>query len=280
MAYTHIDPGKELEISERVYSYAGKLDISDLVTLSVAELAKQEQASAEKEKEIFEKMKSIITEWRGQAQETNRLRQAQQYLKASPAEHTSNCWTEDQYGRHEISNMVYSMSWRTNENTRYDRAAQRSITYSWEVSWYLTYNTPRNPDNSGNGRRIAGQDRKRFTDKADMEKYLQGRINHYAHLFTEISPPIPKGQEGRFSVNGVLLPGYTVETPEPTPQEVADDLLDFLEDGDMDAPPEPETKEPVTEEPPTEGSPADGPLPKPAPRRPKVHKQKKSAPVR
>lgn len=275
MAYTHIDPGKELQISEHIYSYAGKLDISGLVTLSLAELAAQEQASAEKEKEFFGKIKSIVTEWRAQAQETNRLRQAQQYLMASPAEHTSNCWTEDQYGHHKISNMVYSMWWRTSENTRYDRAAQRSITYSWEVSWYLTYNTPRNPDNSGNGRQLAGQDRKRFTDKADMEKYLQGRINHYAHLFTEISPPIPKGQEGRFSVNGVLLPGYTVEAPEPTPQEVADDLLDFLEDGDMDTSPEPETKEPATEEPP-----AEGPLPKPAPRRPKEHKHKKSAPVR
>lgn len=280
MAYTHIDPGIELQISEHFYSYAGGLDISDLVTLSIAELAKQEQGSAEKEKKIFEKMKSIITEWRGQARETTRLRQAQQYLRSSPAEHTSNCWTEDQYGNHKIRNMVYSMSWRTYEHTRYDRAAQRSVTVSWEVSWWLTYNTPLYPDNSRDGRRLAGQDRKRFTDKADMEKYLQGRINHYAHLFTEISPPIPRGQEGRFSVNGVLLPGYTVEVPEPTPQEVADDLLDFLEDGDMDVPPEPETKEPATEEPPTEGSPADRPLPKPAPRRPKVHKQKKSTPVR
>lgn len=270
MSYTHIDPGKELQISEHFYSYAGRLDVSDLVTLSIAELAKQEQASAEKEKECFEKIKSIVTEWKEQARETARLRQAQQYLRASPAEHTSNCWTEDQYGNHKISNMVYSMSWRTYERTRYDRAAQRSITLSWEVSWWLTYNTPRNPDNSGTGRQLAGQDRKRFTDKAGMEKYLQGRIAYYAHLFTEISPPIPRGQEGFFSVNGVLLPGYTVETPKPTPQEVADDLLDFLEDEDMDAPPEPEAKEPPTE----------NPAPKPAQRPPKGHKHKKSVPTR
>lgn len=69
-----------------------------------------------------------------------------------------------------------------------------------------------------------------------MDKYLQGRIKAYSHLFTEISPPIPADQKGRFCVNGVLLPGYTVQAPERTPQEVASDLLDFLEDGDMGEP--------------------------------------------
>lgn len=68
-----------------------------------------------------------------------------------------------------------------------------------------------------------------------MEKYLQGRIQAYAHLFTEISPPIPLGEQGRFSVNGVLLPDYTVETPERTPQEVAAELLDCLDDDDIPA---------------------------------------------
>ena len=37
---------------------------------------------------------------------------------------------------------------------------------------------------------------------------MQGRIKTYSNLFTEISPPIPKGQEHRFSFNGQLLPGY------------------------------------------------------------------------
>lgn len=68
-----------------------------------------------------------------------------------------------------------------------------------------------------------------------MEKYLQGRINAYAHLFKEISPPIPAEHEKRFCVNGVLLPGYTMEAPKRTPQEVADELLGFLDD--EDAPP-------------------------------------------
>ena len=69
-----------------------------------------------------------------------------------------------------------------------------------------------------------------------MEKYLQGRIAAYAHLFTEISPPIPEEHKRRFYVNSVLLPGYTVETPvsdHPDPNAV-DDLLSYLDDDDMD----------------------------------------------
>ncbi len=62
---------------------------------------------------------------------------------------------------------------------------------------------------------VAGQQRKRFTDKAAMEKYLQGRVKAYAHLFAEISPPIPKEFTHYFSVNGQLLPGYRVAGQEP-----------------------------------------------------------------
>ena len=37
---------------------------------------------------------------------------------------------------------------------------------------------------------LAGQDKKRYTDKAAAEKYLDGRKKAYFHLFAEISPPI------------------------------------------------------------------------------------------
>jgi hypothetical protein len=35
-------------------------------------------------------------------------------------------------------------------------------------------------------------------------------IKAYSHLFTEISPPVPKEYADCFSVNGKLLPGYTL----------------------------------------------------------------------
>ena len=85
-----------------------------------------------------------------------------------------------------------------------------------------------------------------------MEKYLQGRIAAHAHLFTEISPPIPEEHQKRFYVNGVLLPGYTVDTPVPTrPDEKnVDDLLSLLEDGDMDTLAQPEEPAPPPAPPP------------------------------
>lgn len=50
-----------------------------------------------------------------------------------------------------------------------------------------------------------------FKDKAEAEKYIQGRIKAYSHLFTEISPPIPKEYEKSFMVHEHLLPGYVTE---------------------------------------------------------------------
>ena len=79
------------------------------------------------------------------------------------------------------------MSYHVYENTRYDKAAQKSIPYSYTLSWNVYTNSPH-----GYGQaKIAGQDRKVFADRAAMEKYLNGRIKAYEKLFTEISPVIP-----------------------------------------------------------------------------------------
>lgn len=152
--------------------------------------------------------------------------------------------------------MVYKMSYRIYEGTDYRSNIKPRPVY-WELSWYVTFNTPKNPDYSGNGRQIAGQQGKKFKDRAEMEKYLQGRIKAYSHLFTEISPPIPEDAQKRFCVNGVLLPGYTVETPVPDrPDEKnVEDLLSLLEDGDMDALPQPEEPAPPPEPPPRRQAP-------------------------
>ena len=79
-----------------------------------------------------------------------------------------------------------------------------------------------------------------------MEMYLPGPIKAFSHLYTEISPPIPENEQKRFCINGVLLPGYTVEAPVPDrPDEKnVEDLLSLLEDGDMDALPQPEEPAP------------------------------------
>ena len=92
------------------------------------------------------------------------------------------------------------MNYYIYENTRYDKEAQKSIPYSWTLTWSVRTNSP-----SRTQAKIAGQDRKVFTDKAAMEKYLNGRIKAYDRLFTEISPPIPQEYADYFKVNGMLI---------------------------------------------------------------------------
>lgn len=251
MAYTHLEPGDELEISGHVYRGEGKAGVAPLVALSMEELKQLEQDSVAKEQAIYQSMCDLFPSWIAQAKETVSIREAMEYLKAGPVEHTANQWITKESGVHEVSNMVYKMTWRVYERTRWNQAAQRSDVEAWELSWYVTFNTVQNPDSTRPGRQIAGQNGKVFKNKTDMDKYLQGRLSAYAHLFTEISPPIPKGEEGRFSVHGVLLPGYTVET-------TVDDLLALLD--------EEEGQEALT--------------PPPVPKKPPAHKHQKHTQTR
>lgn len=241
MSYTHLTPGVELEIASHVYHGENKTGVAALVVLSMEELKQLEQDSMKQEDMIFQSMCSLLPDWTTQAIATVTIREAMAYLKTRPVEHTSNQWIDKEYDVHEISNMVYIMTWRVYERTGWNRATQRSEIKGWELRWSVCFNTVYNPDDTRAGRQIAGQDGKVFKDKAVMEKYLQGRIAAYAHLFTEISPPIPKGEEGRFSVNGVLLPGYSTEV-------TVEDLLDLLDEKDAakkPAPPSTTKKPPV-----------------------------------
>ena len=251
MAYNHFDPGLELEVSEHIYFNYQSTEVPELVKLSPEELKKLETASIEKETAIYTRLRDVVTEWRKQAANTMNLRKAQEYLAVPPFVHTSNQWTEDEYGLHQISNMVYKMSWRVYEKTKWDSKVGKSVPVAWELTWSVYFNTSHvTTDHSGPGGRIAGQDRKVFKDEASMEKYLQGRIAAYAHLFTEISPPIPKEHEKRFFVNGVLLPGYTVESPEllkPDKDQV-DDLLSLLSDEDISGEAQEQPSAPQVEE--------------------------------
>ena len=126
-----------------------------------------------------------------------------EYARIPEVKHTANKWQDEDNDRHTISNRVYKMSYHVYENTRYDKAAQKSIPYSYTLSWNVYTNSPH-----GYGQaKIAGQDRKVFADRAAMEKYLNGRIKAYEKLFTEISPAIPPEYAEQFRVNGQLLPG-------------------------------------------------------------------------
>lgn len=64
MAYTHITPGWEIEMSAHYYSDKNADRVAELIQLPREELAAMEEASVAKEKTIFSKCSEIETEWK------------------------------------------------------------------------------------------------------------------------------------------------------------------------------------------------------------------------
>ena len=212
-SYDHddLEPASTMRIERRIYFESGKADLSEMVKLPLAELLSLRAESAAAEQEVFDRLKEQATAWEEQAGRTLFLDKALEYARTLPVTHTANQWEAPDEYRHIRSNMVYQMDYSISENTRYDSAAQKSVPYSWTLRWSLYTNSPH-----GNQReKIAGQDRKVFSSREELDKYLNGRIKAHEHYFTEISPAIPKEYADYFKVNGCLLPGYTIEGEEP-----------------------------------------------------------------
>ena len=182
-----------------------------MVKLPLAELLSLRAESAAAEQEVFDRLKEQAAAWEEQAGRTLFLDKALEYARTLPVTHTANQWEAPDEYRHIRSNMVYQMDYSISENTRYDSAAPKSVPYSWTLRWSLRTNAP----GSYRQAKIAGQDRKVFSSREELDKYLNGRIKAHEHYFTEISPAIPKEYADYFKVNGCLLPGYTIEGEEP-----------------------------------------------------------------
>ena len=211
-SYDHdrLEAADKMKIERGIYFDTKGADISPLTALPLAELVKLREESAAAEQTVFENLKVQASAWEEQAGKTLLFDKAIEYARIPEVKHTANKWQDEDNDRHTISNRVYKMSYHVYENTRYDRKAEKSIPYSYTLSWNIYTNSPH-----GYGQaKIAGQDRKVFADRAAMEKYLNGRIKAYEKLFTEISPAIPPEYAEQFRVNGQLLPGYTVEGEE------------------------------------------------------------------
>ena len=212
-SYDHdnLEPASTMRIERRIYFESGKADLSEMVKLPLAELLSLRAESAAAEQEVFDRLKEQAAAWEEQAGRTLFLDKALEYARTLPVTHTANQWEAPDEYRHIRSNMVYQMSYSISENTRYDSAAKKSVPYSWTLRWSLYTNAPHgNPME-----KIAGQDRKVFSSREELDKYLNGRIKAHEHYFTEISPAIPKEYADCFKVNGCLLPGYTIEGEEP-----------------------------------------------------------------
>ena len=221
MPYTSYDHDKleaaeTMRIERRIYFEAKDGDIAPYASLPIAQLLSMRSESAAAEQAIFDDLKERAAAWEEQAGKTLLLDKALEYVRTPHVQHTANEWQTTEHNRHIRSNRVYQMNYYIYENTRYDKEAQKSIPYSWTLTWSVRTNSP-----SRTQAKIAGQDRKVFTDKAAMEKYLNGRIKAYDRLFTEISPPIPQEYADYFKVNGMLMPDYTIEGEDPPQQQQA-----------------------------------------------------------
>lgn len=213
--FDYLTEGSELKMNHSVH--CEDVDISSLIAQGPDALEALLQDSMDSEQKALAIVQAAAKQWEKQAVETQKLNRALEYLRTPEVEHSNNQWQKNNGYRdgEEISNRVYSMSCSVWEKTQYNRETKESVPVAWYVSWDVYLKSPK----KGYGKQIAGQRDKRYTDKAAAMKYLEGRKKAYAHLFTEVSPPIPQQYENHFSVYGVLLPGYTVEGKEPVKAE-------------------------------------------------------------
>lgn len=197
--FDYLTEGSKIKLEHSIY--VDETDMSDLVAKPIEKLQAMRDSSVAKEKTAFEKVRQATQNWEKQAAVTRQYDRAIEYLKVPEVSHTSNKWEKDQYDKFTISNRVYKMTYDI-----YERSSWRTDAKKYDVRWNICTNRPQ----SQSSYKVAGQERVCAT-REEAEKYIQGRIKAYSHLFTEISPPIPKEYEKSFMVYGQLLPGYITE---------------------------------------------------------------------
>ncbi len=229
--FDFLEEGEKLRLEHDLRFQPNDKILLPLVNASDFDLYELRALAVSGEKKVFEQLKELAEVWEQKAALTMLIDRALSYKRVPQVEHTSNQWQQSHYRDTEIiSNMVYKMSVSLHEDNHYDNDTGQFVSDAWIVTWGVSLNTP----NEYRTKKIAGQDRKRFSDKDAALKYIDGRKKAYAHLFTEISPPIPERYADRFSKNGLLLPGYVVDGKPVLRTDVkAADFLSALSDGDF-----------------------------------------------
>ena len=229
--FDFLEEGEKLRLEHDLRFQPNDKILLPLVNASDFDLYELRTLAVSGEKKVLEQLKELAEVWEQKASLTMLIDRALSYKRVPQVEHTSNQWQQSHYRDTEIvSNMVYKMSVSLHEDNHYDNETGQFVSDAWIVTWGVSLNTP----DEYRTKKIAGQDRKRFSNKDAALKYIDGRKKAYAHLFTEISPPIPERYADRFSKNGLLLPGYVVDGKPVLRTDVkAADFLNALSDGDF-----------------------------------------------
>ena len=122
------------------------------------------------------------------------MNRALEYLRTPEVAHTGNEWRKTGNWRdaEEISNRVYKMTCSVWEDTKYDRETKQSVPVAWYVTWDVYVNSPK----EGYGEKIAGQNQKRYTDKAAAMKGQEPvKAEHTAAEVSEGDISLPEKAE-------------------------------------------------------------------------------------
>jgi hypothetical protein len=141
------------------------------------------------------------------------LAAAKRYVSVPKTQHTGNHIVGLYFprGTYERSNQTYVMQWRFETIDKYDRELQERVVTGYRVDWCVRARPHDGPGAWCAKSVIAEQRGKKFETLEAAQKYIDGRVKAYAHLFVEDCPPVPRECAYIFTSGGALLPGYRLE---------------------------------------------------------------------
>ena len=210
--------GSQIKLEHTVY--AVQSDLTELISKSPKELSAMLDKALDAEEKAYQKVISASYGWEPKAMATRLIERAIEYQNTPEVQHSSNQWVNKDDTHKSISNKVYYMHFFYHEYSSWRTTSKR-----WETKWYLRTNSPVEGANP-----FIAQGERSFKTKEEMDKYIQGRIKAYSHLFTEISPPIPDELLRPFTLHGHLLPGYIKVSDMAKEREEKTSVRDKLKD--------------------------------------------------
>lgn len=211
--------GKYLNISSQVYINPKDDDtevaeaIQQLSLMDPEWLKAELESSTRLEDTIAADAADTFSRWVSQAKVSKLLQSANEVIEAKRPDHSGYKWDIYSIGdrtTHNISNAVYKMMIEAQVGDRYFRKTSMTLP-EWVVTWRIGINGIYEYIQRTNISCLFAGGQKKFTDKERAEKYIEAVKAQNTHYFEVENPAVPQKSAQFFMVNGVLLPGYSVE---------------------------------------------------------------------